>query len=119
MKTELLSKEMISQLQEIVGESFLFLDEETRNNYGHDETEDYVFPPSVVLKPASAEEIAAILKLANQHAIPVTPIGGKTGLSGGALSIHQGIGLSMERFNKILHIDEQNLQVIISHSMTP
>lgn len=113
MKTELLSKEMISQLQEIVGEPFLFLDEETRNNYGHDETEDYVFPPSVVLKPASAEDIAAILKLANLHKIPVTPIGGKTGLSGGALSIYQGIGLSMERFNKILHIDEQNLQVIV------
>lgn len=113
MKTELLSKEMINQLQEIVGASFLFLDEETRNNYGHDETEDYVFPPSVVLKPASAEEISAILKLANLYKIPVTPIGGKTGLSGGALSIYQGIGLSMERFNKILHIDEQNLQVTV------
>lgn len=113
MKTEILSKEMIDQLQEIVGQSFLFLDEETRNNYGHDETEDYVFPPSVVLKPGSADEISAILKLANQYKIPVTPIGGKTGLSGGALSIHQGIGLSMERFNKILHIDEQNLQVTV------
>lgn len=113
MKTEILSKEAISRLQEIVGPSFLFLDEETRNYYGHDETEDYVFPPSVVLKPASAEEISAILKLANEYKIPVTPIGGKTGLSGGALSIHQGIGLTMERFNKILHIDEQNLQVIV------
>lgn len=66
-----------------------------------------------MLKPASAEEISAILKLANDYKIPVTPIGGKTGLSGGALSIHQGIGLSMERFNKILHIDEQNLQVMV------
>jgi len=113
MKTEILSKEAISRLQEIVGPSFLFLDEETRNHYGHDETEDYVFPPGVVLKPASAEEISAILKLANEYKIPVTPIGGKTGLSGGALSIHQGIGLSMERFNKILHIDEQNLQVMV------
>lgn len=113
MKTEILSKEAISRLQEIVGPSFLFLDEETRNYYGHDETEDYVFPPSVVLKPASAEEISAILKLANEYKIPVTPIGGKTGLSGGALSIHQGIGLSMERFNKILHIDEQNLHVMV------
>ncbi|TPD66046.1 FAD-binding oxidoreductase [Flavobacterium microcysteis] len=113
MKTEILSKEAISRLEEIVGPSFLFLDEETRNYYGHDETEDYVFPPSVVLKPASAEEISAILKLANEYKIPVTPIGGKTGLSGGALSIHQGIGLSMERFNKILHIDEQNLQVMV------
>lgn len=113
MKTAILSPEMIGQLQAIVGQSFLFLDEETRRNYGHDETEDYVFPPSVVLKPGTAEEISEIMKLAYQYEIPVTPIGGRTGLSGGALSIYKGIGLSMDRFNKILHIDEQNLQVTV------
>ncbi|WP_296148919.1 FAD-linked oxidase C-terminal domain-containing protein [uncultured Flavobacterium sp.] len=113
MKTAILSPEMIGQLQAIVGQSFLFLDEETRRNYGHDETEDYVFPPSVVLKPGTTEEISEIMKLAYQYEIPVTPIGGRTGLSGGALSIYEGIGLSMDRFNKILHIDEQNLQVIV------
>jgi glycolate oxidase len=113
MSQHILSLEMIAKLESIVGQSFLFLDEETRNHYGHDETEDYVFPPSVVLKPGTPEEIAAILKVANGSKIPVTPIGGRTGLSGGALSVHQGIGLSMERFNKILHIDEQNLQVTL------
>lgn len=104
---------MIDQLEKIVGQSFLFLDQETRNHYGHDETEDYVFPPAVVLKPGTLEEISAILKVANQYKIPITAIGGRTGLSGGALCVHQGIGLSMERFNKILHVDEQNLQVIV------
>ncbi|HMK06705.1 MAG TPA: FAD-linked oxidase C-terminal domain-containing protein [Flavobacterium sp.] len=104
---------MIARLEKVVGQSFLFSDEETRSHYGHDETEDYVFPPSVVLKPGTPEEIAAILKIANEYKIPLTPIGGRTGLSGGALAIHQGIGLSMERFNKILHIDEQNLQVMV------
>ncbi|HLA56512.1 MAG TPA: FAD-linked oxidase C-terminal domain-containing protein [Flavobacterium sp.] len=113
MEFTALNTELIDQLKLIVGESFLFLDVETRNHYGHDETEDYVFPPAVVLKPATPEEIASILKLANQHHIPVTAIGGRTGLSGGALSVHQGIGLSMERFNKIIHIDEQNLQVLV------
>jgi len=113
MENKPLSPEMIHQLQLIVGESFLFLDQQTRNDYGHDETEDYVFPPAVVLKPGTPEEIASILKIANANGIPVTPIGGRTGLSGGALSIHEGIGLSMERFNKIIHIDEQNLQVLV------
>jgi len=108
-----LTPEMIHQLQLIVGESFLFTDVQTRNDYGHDETEDYVFPPAVVLKPGTPEEISSILKFANANGIPVTPIGGRTGLSGGALSIHQGIGLSMDRFNKIIHIDEQNLQVLV------
>lgn len=108
-----LNSQIIIELETILGKQNVFTDLETRNNYGRDETEDYVFPPSVVLKPGSAIEIAQVLKLANQHKIPVTPIGGRTGLSGGALSIHQGIGLSTERLNKIINIDEQNLQVIV------
>ncbi|MBC7606545.1 MAG: FAD-binding protein [Burkholderiales bacterium] len=108
-----LTPELIVELENIVGRAFLFLDQETRNHYGHDETEAYAFPPAVVLKPANTQEISRILKCANQNAIPVTAIGGRTGLSGGALSVHQGIGLSMERFNKILYIDQQNLQVTV------
>ena len=108
-----ITPEILSQFSEIIGNPYVFTDQETRNHYGKDETEEYVFPPSVVLKPATPEEIAAILKIANLHAIPVTAIGARTGLSGGALSVHQGIGLSMERFNKILNIDEQNLQVTV------
>jgi glycolate oxidase len=108
-----LSQNIIQTLEEILGNKFVFTDLETRNQYGHDETEDYVFPPSVVVKPANPFEISAILKLANQHQIPVTTIGGQTGLSGGALCIRQGIGLSTERLNKIIEIDEKNLQVTV------
>jgi glycolate oxidase len=103
--------ESIQQLENIIGKDFVFTDIDTRNHYGHDETEDYVFPPSVVVKPANTFEIAEIMKFANANAISVTPIGGRTGLSGGALAIREGIGLSMERLNKILEIDQQNLQV--------
>lgn len=103
---------MTAQLEKIVGQSFLFLDEATRKDYGHDETEDYNFPPSVVVKPGTTQEVSEIMKLATQYKIPVVPIGGRTGLSGGALSIYGGIGLSMERFNKI-EIDENNLQGIV------
>ena len=106
-----LSPEIISKLEHIVGKEYVFTDIETRKNYGHDETEDYVFPPSVVVKPANTTQISEIMKLANSNKIWVTPIGGRTGLSGGALAIREGIGLSMERLNKILEIDEQNLQV--------
>ncbi len=108
-----LSPEIINKLSAIVGQHFVFTDDETRNHYGHDETEDYVFPPSVVVKPANAFEISDILKLANDYKIPTTPIGARTGLSGGALSIYQGIGLSMERLSSILEIDEKNLQVTV------
>ncbi|MGQ2983353.1 FAD-binding oxidoreductase [Flavobacterium sp.] len=107
-----LSPENITTLQQIVGQQYIFTDEETRRHYGHDETEDYNFPPAVVVKPGTPEEVSQIMKLANEYKIPVVPIGGRTGLSGGALSIHGGIGLSMERFNKI-EIDEKNLQATV------
>lgn len=79
--------------------------------YGHDETEDLNFPPAIVLKPTSVEEIASIMRYCHEHAIPVTPAGARTGLSGGALPIHGGVLLSMEKFNRILEIDEKNHQV--------
>lgn len=103
--------EIINKLESIVGPSFVFTDEETRKHYGHDETEDYNFPPGVVVKPASTQEVSQIMKLANDYYLAVVPIGGRTGLSGGALNLLHGIGMSMERMNKILEIDEQNLQV--------
>ena len=106
-----LNPEILSELEKIVGPSYLFTDEATRRNYGQDETEDLSFPPQVVVKPANTEEVAQILKISNTYKIPTVPIGARTGLSGGALSIYGGIGISMERFNKIIEIDEQNLQV--------
>ncbi|NQV53868.1 MAG: FAD-binding protein [Flavobacteriales bacterium] len=103
----------IDALIAIVGEKGCTTDLEARKEYGHDETEDLNFPPAVVIKPASVKEVSEVLGFANTHGIPVTPIGARTGLSGGALSIHGGIGLSMERFNRILDIDEKNLQATV------
>lgn len=111
METTLTSN-FLNELTAIVGLNYIFTDEATRKKYGHDETEDYNFPPLVVLKPGTTQEVSDILKLANTNKIPVVAIGGQTGLSGGALSIYGGIGLSMERFNKI-EIDEKNLQGIV------
>lgn len=108
-----LSPTFISVLEQAVGQANVFTTSDVLTAYGHDETEDLSFPPAIVVKPSAPQEISAILKACNEHKIPVTPIGGKTGLSGGALCIHGGVGLSMERFNQILHIDEKNLQVTV------
>ena len=102
----------IESFKTIVGESFVFVDEEVLSHYAHDETEDLHFLPDIVIKPSTAQEISAILKICNEFKIPVTPRGGGTGLSGGALPHKGGVVLSVERMNKILSIDERNLQVI-------
>lgn len=102
----------IQQFQSAVGNENVFTDEESKTNYGHDETEHLLYPPEVVIKPRTAEEISTIIKICNQEKIPVTPRGAGTGLSGGAIPHLGGVLLSTERMNSILQIDEQNLQVI-------
>lgn len=99
------------QLKEIVGEAYTLADTESLEQYGHDETEQLVYLPEVVVKPGSTEEVSKIMTLCNEHRIPVTPRGAGTGLSGGALPHLGGVLLSTERLNKILEIDERNLQV--------
>jgi glycolate oxidase len=101
----------IEELKKIVGESFVFADEENLEKYGHDETERLQFNPEVVVKPRTAEEISAIMKMCNRDLIPVTPRGAGTGLSGGALPHLGGVLVSCERMNTILEIDERNLQI--------
>jgi glycolate oxidase len=105
--------QVIDSLKGIVGEQYVFLDVETLKKYGSDETEDLSFPPEVLVKPANTHEISEICKLCYEALIPLTPIGGRTGLSGGALSVHGGVGLSLERLNRIIEIDEKNLQVTV------
>jgi glycolate oxidase len=103
----------VAEFERMLEPTRVFADAETRNAYGHDETEDLVHPPEVVLKPVNTQEVSSILRYCNEHRIPVTAIGGRTGLSGGALSVHGGVGLSMEKFNRIIQIDELNLQVVV------
>jgi len=105
--------EIIGKLKTIVGNEFVLTDDESINLYSEDETEDLHFPPEVIVKPLSSLEISEVFKLANEHKIPVTPRGGGTGLSGGALTVYGGICLSMTRLNRILEIDEKNFQAVV------
>ncbi|HUH66321.1 MAG TPA: FAD-linked oxidase C-terminal domain-containing protein [Syntrophales bacterium] len=110
------TQEIAAKLQAIVGEkNVIFNDVERMQGYSHDEVADpaYAHMPEVVVKPRSAEEISQIMKLANQHRIPVTPRGGGTGLSCGAVPVYGGILLSVERMNRILEIDKGNMVAVV------
>lgn len=97
--------------RKLLGDHFVLADEENLQHYSHDETEELSFLPEVVLKPSTTAEIAAIFRICNADCIPVTPRGAGTGLSGGALPQLGGVLISTERMNRILGIDERNLQV--------
>lgn len=103
----------INLLKQIVDANDVLIDNDNLEKYGRDETEDLIFKPEVVVKPKTVSQISDIMKFANTHKISVTARGSGTGLSGGALPIHGGIIISMERFNNILQIDERNLQATV------
>ncbi|HEY8366858.1 MAG TPA: FAD-linked oxidase C-terminal domain-containing protein [Bacteroidia bacterium] len=113
MKTyKSIEKSDLDYFLQLLGPEKCSVNSEDLEKYGQDETEGLVFLPELVLKPSETNEVSAILKYCYQHNICVTPRGAGTGLSGGALPVHGGISLSTEKMNKILYIDEKNLQVL-------
>ncbi len=102
----------------IVGSQHVLADDASRERYGRDETERLHFPPAAVLLPASAAEVSAILSLAHAERLPVTPRGAGTGLSGGALPVHGGLVLSVERMDRIRAIDRRDLVAEVEAGVT-
>lgn len=113
---QLVDKRIMEELSGIVGSEFVIFDDaEKLEPFSHDEVADisYAKMPEIVVKPASAEELSAILKLANREMIPVTPRGAGSGLSGGAVPLSGGILVSTEKMNKIIEIDKKNLIAVL------
>lgn len=103
----------LNYFKSFLTDSQIIIEESSRHEFAHDETEDLVFLPDLVVIPNNVDDLSKILKYANEQNIAVTPQGARTGLSGGALPIHNGLAVSMKNFNKIIDIDEDNSQVIV------
>jgi glycolate oxidase len=108
-----ITEDILAEIIAIVGTENVLTGKSELEKYSHDETEDLEYYPEVVVKPATSQEVAALLVLCVKHNIPVTPRGAGTGLAGGALAIMGGLMMAMERFNKVLEIDERNLQATV------
>jgi glycolate oxidase len=106
--------DVIERLRAIVGEENVLVGDDINQEYACDEALT-VKPrlPELVVKPGSAEEVANILRLANEKRISVTPRGGGTGLCGGCVAVTGGILLSLEQMNRILEIDEENYVAVV------
>lgn len=105
--------DIIDELITICSSSNVITDSERIESYSHDETsrEQFCGMPEVVVTPTTTDQVARIMRLADRHTIPVTPRGAGSGLSGGAIPLFGGIVLSLEKMNRIIEIDEENLTV--------
>jgi len=115
MKYNPVTLSIIEELKGICGANYVFTDKEKLEPYSHDETptEQFSHLPEVVVMPINAKQISRIMKLASKNKIPVTPRGAGSGLSGGAIPVYGGIIISLEKMNKILEVDTQNMMVTL------
>jgi glycolate oxidase len=103
-----LSEKSFQQIQEIVGSSFCTRTTEERMCYAYDATAQVYLPDAVVF-PGSADEIASLMKLANEKLFYLIPRGSGSGMTGGALAVQGGVVIVLTRMNRILQIDKENL----------
>jgi len=113
MNFNIITEAVFKRISEIVGWENVLTQPDELEKYSHDETEDLVYYPQAVVRPMNTLQVSQLMKLCNDHIIPVTPRGGGTGLSGGALPVMGGLLISLEKFNKIIDIDIRNLQVTV------
>lgn len=106
--------ELIDKISAVVGAEHVMADAETLDYYKTDDDRDprHFHTPELVIRPGSAEEIAAVMRLANEYNVPVTVRGGGTGLACGAIAVHGGMVLLMERLNRIIEINKDNLYAV-------
>jgi len=69
--------------------------------------------PDLVVIPSSTEEVAAVMTIANEYGIPVTPRGTASGRTGGSIPVHGGISLALHRMTKIIEFDEGNMMITV------
>jgi len=110
-----LTPEIAERLRQIVGERYVIYDDrEALEPFSHDEVPDrrYRSMPEAVVRPDGADEVAAVMALANECRVPVTPRGAGSGLAGGAVPVFGGIVLSLDRMNRIIEIDRDNMMLV-------
>ena len=116
-RTAASSETVLARLRETVGAEFVIVDAERVEPYAQDALKEK-FPPEAVVLPRSAEEIAAILRLANRERFPVTARGGGVGYTGGAVPVDGGIVIGTDRMNRIKEVSADDLYVVTEPGVT-
>ncbi|HLI07495.1 MAG TPA: FAD-linked oxidase C-terminal domain-containing protein [Ktedonobacteraceae bacterium] len=104
--------EVVRELSDLLGARYVLHSPYDLMLYEYDASIDRS-TPDIVVMPASTEDVAAIVKIAARHRVPVVPRGAGTGLSGGAIPIYGGIVIVFTRMNRILAVDYKNLRAVV------
>ncbi|MBE0499878.1 MAG: FAD-binding protein [Desulfuromonadales bacterium] len=105
----MISKTAIEQLIEKLGAENVASEKEDLLVLGYDSTPGIHCLPEVAVYPTSREGVLAAMEIAGREGLPIVPRGSGTGLSGGSVPVKGGMVLCLNRMNRILEIDEENL----------
>lgn len=104
----MISKTLLNHISGIVGKKYLLTNEKEMVEFAADATKIAHMPDAVAF-PENSEQISSILRLATENGFPVVPRGAGTGMSGGAIPVRGGVVLAMDRLNRIISVDRDNL----------
>jgi glycolate oxidase len=102
----------LDRLRAVVGPAHVRTDAETCAAYGVDALKRGHSADAVVT-PAGTDEIAGVARVCSETRTPLVPRGAGTGYTGGAVPVRGGVVLSLERLNRILDIDQDNLLAVV------
>lgn len=106
-------KALAEELSRLLGSEKVVIDREILESYSRDETSDLAAMPDILVRASSAGDVSATLRLCNERGVPVIPRGAGTGVTGGAVPVRGGVVLSVEKMNRILEIDRENMVAVV------
>ncbi len=106
------NRQLAERLIAVLGRENVLWEDYELMVYEYDASIDRALPEAVVF-PTSAEQVSAVVKICNELGVPFTPRGAGTGLSGGSLPVEGGVLIALNRMNRILEIDVENLRAVV------
>jgi len=103
----------LNQLEQALGSGKVVNDEFILQRYARDETSNLSCAPDIVVRAENTEDVSRVLRICNDLKMPVTPRGAGTGVTGGAVPVQGGVVLSLEKMNRILEIDRENMMAVV------
>ncbi len=113
MISETTLKKLCTVLKEKIGADAVITDDDIRAVYAVDETSDLEAMPDLVVRAENTAAVSEVMKACSQLGVPVVPRGAGSGVTGGALAMEGGVVLSLERMNRIIEIDRENMVAVV------
>lgn len=106
-------EKIVRLLRDSLGEEKVVTDHDILDAYSRDETSDLSAMPDIVVRAESSEDVSKTLRICSKHGVPVTPRGAGTGVTGGAVPVRGGVVISLEKMNRLIEIDKENMVVVV------